>query len=152
MFRQRRIASEQSLSLAKELQAYNIRNGDIVHDVEMQGVGFRTVEPETGNFLVLAFCPMHIVSFGDFFPATRSKRLLPFPSDILWTGDAMQALNRTTPHGRGFVNLKCTVASNDAIHLSNLRVLSVKDAPPDFEVNQPGVYYIFRHRFPDQIC
>lgn len=61
----------------------------------------------------------------------------------------MQTLRRATPYQRGFANFECTVASNGAIHLSNLRALNVKDAPSNFPVNQPGMYHIFRCHYPD---
>lgn len=152
MLRQRIIASEQPLSLAKELQAHNIRHGDVVHDVVMQGVGFSTAKDPTGSFLIFAFCPMRILSTGDVFPATRAKRQLQFPTDILWTRDAMQTLRQATPYTRGFVNFKCTVASNGAIHLSNVHVFRIKGVPLNFPVNQPGTYDIFRCRYPAQTC
>jgi hypothetical protein len=147
MFKQRTIAEEQVKSLTRELQAHDIRHGDVVHDVEMGGVGFRTHEIGGGPLLVFAFCPMEIVSLGDIFRANRLKRMFPLPDRVLWAPGSLQVLQKSTPAGCGFARIKCDVASNGAIHLSNVRVLGIESAPLYTAVNCDGAYELFRREY-----
>lgn len=147
MFNRRTIAEEQETSLTRQLQAQGIRHGDVVQDVVMRGVGFRTHDIGGRPLLVFAFCPMEIVSLGTIYRANCFKRLLPFPDLVLWTPGSLKVLRKSTPNGCGFAHIKCNVASNGSIHLSDVRILGIEGAPLNTTVNHAGAYELFRSEF-----
>lgn len=143
MAQPRMIYGEQAPSLARALLDRGIRHGDVVHNVVMKKVGFFNFASPCGPAISFAFCPMTIESTGKIFEANLFKRWRAFPDSILWTPDAVLKLQQTTPSGRGFASILCSVASNGAIHLSNAHILDVELAPEQLAVNRAGAYEIF---------